>query len=294
MIRTFTKLFCIIIFLQIHFWGLGQERSIPLSEELRFGNYLMQQRLNQDAIYHYTQLNNITGLTLSQRDSVNAYLGKLYLGEQRLSESSHHYKMVSIKSVFFNEAQFFSAFNYAFLHHYDSASSILSAYQPLDSQFIALMHFEQAGIALLERDFDRFDQHSSNFKGDFYEFRQQELDFIKYKTSLVSHSFKSPVVAGFLSALIPGAGRVYVGKFGQGIMSLMICTLVGLQAREGYIHDGPQSVRFIGYTTAFSALYIANIWGSSVAAKFVNNEFNEAINHSILFDMHIPLRTIFR
>jgi hypothetical protein len=57
--------------------------------------------------------------------------------------------------------------------------------------------------------------------------------------------------------------------------------------------DGVSSPRFIIYGSLFSLFYIGNIWGSALSVKIKRQEFNEKIDEQILFDMHIPLRTLF-
>jgi hypothetical protein len=80
----------------------------------------------------------------------------------------------------------------------------------------------------------------------------------------------------------------------MGIYSLLISSLLGLQAYEGFQKDGINSVRFILYGSLFSAFYVANIWGSVLSIKMIKNERTEAIHNQILLDLHIPLRTLFR
>lgn len=272
----------------------AQNVNDSIDSNLKFGKYLIDKSLQNEAIFYFKALlikENQDRLLL---DSINNFLGRLHSTQQLLKESSYYYKSISDKSPFFNEALFQTGFNHSFLGQYDFALEIYDRFKLSGSPLDELYHFEVAGLKLLKRDFDGFINHASYFKEDSYELKQQEINLRKYKTDLEEHQYKSSLLAGTLSAILPGAGRAYLGKYGQGIMSLMICSIVGLQAAEGYKKDGPNSIRFISYSTAFTSLYIANIWGSAAAAQHVNNEFNEAVNHSILFDMHIPLRTIFR
>jgi len=272
----------------------GQDLNDSLDNNLKFGKYLMDNRLQNEAIFYFKGLLKKNISDISFKDSVNNYLGRLHSAEELIAESSYYYKQISTQSSFYSEAQFLIGFNYCFLEEYDSAQEILEGYKSSSKQLDELYHFEFAGLKLLQRELEGFDTHASYFKEDSYALKKQEGNLKKYKTDLGKHNYKSGLLAGTLSAILPGAGRAYIGKYGQGVISLMICTIVGLQAAEGYKKDGPNSIRFISYSTAFTSLYIANIWGSAAAAQNVNNEFNEAINHSILVDMHIPLRAIFR
>jgi hypothetical protein len=151
-----------------------------------------------------------------------------------------------------------------------------------------------AGFSILEKDFHTFDSLKQYFTYDRIDTQQQFENLLIYRNDMKSLKRKSPLVAGVLSGLIPGAGRVYGGKKATGIYSLIAGTLLGLQVYEGYKKDGLKSARFIIYGSLFSVFYIGNIWGSIVTIKVARDEKEEAIRHQVLIDMHIPLRTIFQ
>ncbi|MEQ9008361.1 MAG: hypothetical protein RLP12_10785, partial [Ekhidna sp.] len=75
--------------------------------------------------------------------------------------------------------------------------------------------------------------------------------------------------------------------------TLLLSTIVGLQVREAYLKDGSNSTRFKIYSGIFTALYVANIWGSVVSVKIYKSEINDTYDEAILLNMHVPLRTIF-
>jgi TM2 domain-containing membrane protein YozV len=96
-----------------------------------------------------------------------------------------------------------------------------------------------------------------------------------------------------LSAVVPGAGKVYAGQLGQGVAIFLQNTIFALQAYEGYRKDGPRSARFLIYGGLFTVFYIGNVWGSVLSVQIKRQEMYDKINNQIVFDMHIPLRTIF-
>jgi TM2 domain-containing membrane protein YozV len=96
-----------------------------------------------------------------------------------------------------------------------------------------------------------------------------------------------------MSAIIPGSGKIYAGQLGQGIAAFLQNAIFGLQAYEGLQKDGIKSPRFIIYGGLFTLFYIGNVWGSALSVQIKRREFNEKVDEQIIFDMHIPLRTIF-
>jgi len=84
-------------------------------------------------------------------------------------------------------------------------------------------------------------------------------------------------LAGAMSALVPGSGKAYAGRYADGMYSLALVGLTGWQAWEGFRRDGTQSVRGWIYGTLGSALYLGNIYGSVVAVEIYNDSLEEEI-----------------
>ncbi len=93
--------------------------------------------------------------------------------------------------------------------------------------------------------------------------------------------FKKPWLAGSLSAIVPGSGKVYSGYFWDGLMSLLFVGSNAFLAYRGFSKYGTSSG--LGWT--FSGLsaffYLGNIYGSIKAAKRKNNERRHAIYQKV-------------
>lgn len=83
---------------------------------------------------------------------------------------------------------------------------------------------------------------------------------------------KSPLLAGVLSTLIPGLGKVYTGHTTDGILSFVSIATLTYAAYDGFVSEGSGSVR--GYIYGFLAggLYLGNIYGSALSASIVREE----------------------
>lgn len=101
------------------------------------------------------------------------------------------------------------------------------------------------------------------------------------------------MLAGIYSALIPGAGKFYAGKKKQGIAAFLPILSLGAITYESYRKAGIRNARTIAFGSIFSVFYIGNIWGSALAVKIKDKEFNREYDNKILFDMHIPLRNLY-
>ena len=81
---------------------------------------------------------------------------------------------------------------------------------------------------------------------------------------------RSPFLAGVLSTILPGAGRLYTGRIGDALTSLLTVGIVGWQAYDGFQRDGLSSVKGWTLGTLGGIFYVGNIYGSVVSARVYN------------------------
>ena len=132
-------------------------------------------------------------------------------------------------------------------------------------------------------------------------FRSPEADLHAEQQSMLQYGEinrklkrKSPFVAGMLSAIVPGLGKVYAGNNGQAIASFLSVGLIGGIAVENYIKQGithPQTIIFGVITSVF---YIGNIWGSALSVQLIRNEKNLENKNNILVSLRMPLHKFFK
>lgn len=82
---------------------------------------------------------------------------------------------------------------------------------------------------------------------------------------------RSPLVAGVLSAVIPGTGRIYAGRTADGLLSAITIAAVAWQAYDGFRGNGTGSAKGWIYGSLGTIFYLGDIYGS-VAAVRVSNE----------------------
>jgi TM2 domain-containing membrane protein YozV len=98
---------------------------------------------------------------------------------------------------------------------------------------------------------------------------------------------KSPLLAGILSSVVPGLGKIYAGEYGDGIQSLAFIGLFGTLSFLSFRSDGIDSIRGWIYASAGTLLHVGNIYGSVVSA----GRFNRLQEETLLQDVRdtIPL-----
>ncbi len=86
---------------------------------------------------------------------------------------------------------------------------------------------------------------------------------------------RSPFIAGFLSTVLPGTGRLYTGRVGDAFTSLILVGLTGWQTYDGFNRDGIASAKGWTLGTLGTIFYVGNIYGSVISARIYNREITE-------------------
>jgi tetratricopeptide (TPR) repeat protein len=93
-------------------------------------------------------------------------------------------------------------------------------------------------------------------------------------------SHKSPILAGGLSAIVPGAGYAYCHRWGTGFASLLINGLLAWTFSDALNHDQYGLASLTGFVGI--GWYVGNIKGSANAAKKYNSMVRDDFINSVL------------
>ncbi len=83
---------------------------------------------------------------------------------------------------------------------------------------------------------------------------------------------KNKIVAGVLSAIIPGAGKAYCSRPEDAFFSLLVVGVTAWQAARGFKEDGIKSAEGWIFGTLSAFFYLGNIYGSIVAVNIYNQK----------------------
>ncbi|AEI49369.1 hypothetical protein [Runella slithyformis] len=282
---TFTSLFRAFSLLYgfVSLWGVTplKAQQKAFSDSL-FVEYLLERKYYNDVL-QWTK----------PQQTLPYFRAIAFYNQQQIDSAIHYFEKVPIGHPYYVKSKFLEEYGHTFSKKFPKADSILINLSVVDSLHIALKNLQLAGVSLLRRDTVRFSSYKAQFSGKYFAFSQEEEMMSRNYEMLRKHKRKSPVVAGVMSAIIPGSGKMYAGKLGQGVITLIQNAALGFQAYEAYRKDGWKSPRFILYSGLFSFFYVGNIWGSVLTVNIRRQEFNDKIDEQILFNMQIPLRTVF-
>ena len=253
-----------------------------LSSDSLFIEYLLEKKYYNDVL-HWTQ----------NRQTFPYYRGLAFYNQLKLDSALHYFEQVPIHHPNYIKSKFLEGIGHTFQKRYQKADQVLSQLSTSDSLLTALRNFQLAGVALLERDTLKFVSYRQQFNGKYFAFSQEEEKLGENYRLIQQHKHKSPLLAGLMSAIVPGSGKIYAGKTGQGLITFIQNLALGLQTYEAYRRDGWKSPRFLLYSGLFTFFYVGNIWGSTLTVHISKQEFKDKVNEQILFNMQIPIRTVF-
>jgi TM2 domain-containing membrane protein YozV len=279
----------ILFLFLIPFFSVAQN---SFSNDIKFVQYLADKEMYKEAVYVLGKVDT-SEISLNEKDTLHYQLGWMLYNLKLLKPSANSLLKVSHQSNYYLKSRNFAAYNLAYLGNTDSAKIIYDSIRSKDNVLLELRNFELAGIALLERDTNEFSRLRQNFTYSSYTFANEEKKIEQYYKEMSQFKHKSPFLAGLYSAVIPGAGKFYAGKKLQAIGAFLPIVSTAILTYEAYRKGGVSSARFITYGSVFAIFYVSNIWGSVLAVKVRNNDFNKNYDNKVLFSMHIPLRNFF-
>lgn len=261
--------------------------------DLAFIDYLISNQEHEDALLLLKQSVNKNEENYLQKDSINFYTAWAYYHLKNLDSSIVYFEKIKDDSPFYLKAKFYENFEHLYLNQYTLADKKLVDLTPEDSTLVELKKFQQAASALMQRDFLMFDKIGQSFTYNNFSCAEEQKELFKRKQDIIKNKRKSPLLAGLMSAVLPGSGKFYAGYRGQAISAMVPTFIFAAAAAESYYRAGPKSAQFITAASLFGIFYVGNIWGSVLSVKTFYELRNNEIHNNVMLDLHIPLRRIF-
>ena len=277
--RRLAAVFALALALGVH------ARAQYVSEDYDFALYLIDNDLKADAKALLGTRSYMPSDTLTFLKAWTHYQLK------ELEEASSLFRAVPVESPFHEKSLFYSAAVSAHLGDFTSPVAELEAY---GGPFGELRSLQLAGLALLRGDKDAYLQASQAFR--FEDFALQEAehqleDIFNYR---YEQKPKSPWLAAAASALVPGLGKIYAGQTGEGVSAFLVTGAFGAITAEHWIKDGLSDWKTIVPGLLFATLYLGNIYGSYMSVSIYNTKIRDAQDTAVLYNIHIPLRAVFK
>ena len=124
-------------------------------------------------------------------------------------------------------------------------------------------------------------------ESDAAEVRENAIQYHNYALHGTQLPSRSPFLAGILSTIVPGAGRLYTGRIGDALTSLLTVGLTGWQAYDGFRRHGFSSAKGWTFGALSGIFYAGNVYGSVISARVYNrhaaDEFLATLSIKLLY-----------
>ena len=265
--------------------------SAQVKNELSFIRHLVNKGFYQEAIFLIDK--NTFNYQNQQQDSLNYYHGWAHYSLKNLTQSTASFLRVQKKSPFYSKSHFFAGYNQIHLANYAEAEKIFNQMDIRNEPNSSLLNFELSGMDMLQGNWQQGKNRLQKVNRENAVLNQQVIALEKIYGEHETHRQKSPVLAGIISGIIPGSGKIYAGKTGSGIASFIGTVGFGFITWENYRKLGMKHPKTIIFGSIFAFNYVSNIYGSVISVKIIENEYKNAVHNQILFQLHVPLRNFF-
>jgi len=239
---------------------------------------LHQQKRDQDALYYMQHLN--LDLQNEQIDSIK-YIRSFCL----MSTGQYQKSILSInkQNVRTERNALLLAFNYAHTRNADSAINVLEK----SSQSAKIELFKSSSY-LLKYDTlhsNQIIQRNINKDSSLQSYWQKNLEL----SHRLPKAKKSALVAGLLSAAVPGLGKIYAGQKKDGLSTLYTLLPFGFLVFENIYRSGIKKPQTIAFSSIFLVFYTGNIIGSIYSPKASYENQQKKFENEVLSNLYHPL-----
>ena len=254
-----------------------------VSKDYDFAVYLIDNDLKRDAA-------KLLSGSYNPSDTLTWLRGWTAYQLKQLDTALPILKSVPADSPFKDRSIFYSTAVSAHLGNYNPSREL----ETYSGPYAELKGLQLAGLALLRDDPDSFKRAAASFTYSDYTIQDAERKLDGIYSSRYEARRKSPWLAAGASALVPGLGKVYAGRLGEGIAAFLLTGAAAAITAEHWIKDGPSDWKTIVPGILCGALYIGNIYGSYVSVSIYNQKIHDEQQTAILYNIHIPLRSVFK
>jgi TM2 domain-containing membrane protein YozV len=258
--------------------------------DLKFVGHLVKAGLYKEALF---VLDSGDCASARSNDSTAWFRGWSLYSLNSPELSSGYLLKITPASPFYLKSRFYTAYNFAMTGRTDSAGQLLESIDLKSGNLKAVRNYQKAGMGLLNGDISSFWEWHRTPDSNLPELGEPSGNLVRLSVEMKDHKVRSRFVAGLLSGIIPGSGKFYAGRIGEGIAAFLSTVSLGLVTWENYRKDGLKDFKTLAFGSAFAIVYTANIYGSVISVRITESEYNEKVRNTVLFNLRIPLDRIF-
>src|ERR1035437_1964811 len=253
-----------------------------ITQAAAFSKHLVQQKKYDDALYAIKKIlpsvPDITGTA----DSLHYYMAYCYLKLNRQDSAKHYFSLTAHSANNSLKEKSIAFYNHISIHQLDS---IIKVEDNASSYAKEINRVQALASLLLLHNLKGFKEQFDKEKCKFTDLAAVEFDLMLRYYDLSRLRKKNRYLAGTLSAVVPGLGKLYTGKKHEALIAALPVIFNGAQAYEGYYHRKLKSPHFYVFGSIGMVFYLSNIYGSARSAVIINEEKYEEIRIKIFNDL---------
>ena len=256
------KLKFLICFLLLSNFSIAQENKFNFkspSNIKKFADYLF---CDNDFLRAALEYERLPGLMRS--DSLHFKIGICYIKTRNYFAAMKNFAEVKLTSPYYDAAGLEILKTNFLMGNYDGLKNYFNGNISLKEG-----KYKTEGKKLFNLSYLFTDEHlpvQDEFVSPFDKIEKRDvLSFYKWK---INPPYKSSIVAGVMSAIIPGSGKMYVGEVSDGITALIVTGIFAFLAYDNF-NAGHNSRAWI-FTSVGALFYGGNVYGSVAAAQVHN------------------------
>jgi TM2 domain-containing membrane protein YozV len=264
-------LFFLLYITSVQFAQTGKEDFNSPDNIKRFADYLFCNKDYLRAAIEYERLGDI-----NKRDTIEFKIALSYSYIKDYYTATQKFSGIITSSSFYNDAKLeelkikFLINDFTRLRSYFKNSFITKVdnYQSEGEKLFNFSYlFTDDELPSKDEFLSPFDSNEKEKLSSFYDWKKEP-------------PYKDGTLAGIMSAIIPGSGKIYIGETGDGIVAFLTTTVFAFIAYDNF--KAGHTTRAWIWTGVAAFFYAGNVYGS-VAAVQVHNakitfEFNEGLN----------------
>lgn len=225
---------------------------------LAFGDHLFCERDYLRAIDEFSAI-----LKNSWNDTLQFKIAESYSKMRQFDQAYIEFEKIEKKSTLYRQSEFeklrtlFKSENYLLLQ-----SEVKKSKQKSEIQLSEILRLMNSSLLLN----DSWLPEKSTFLSVFDEDDKNSLS--EFYNCKKNPSYKSPIKAAIMSAIIPGLGKIYANEIGDGITSFVFTGLFTYLAINKF--ENNQNVSASIYSALALFFYSGNIYGSATAVQNYN------------------------
>jgi len=267
--------------------GVLPGQDISKNNILTFADYLFKNSDYSRASYEYLRVLHLFENSKFEKQKLYLKIGDCFAKLNKLKESKKYYDYcLEAKD---NPKTYSQALiSYGFLlfrfDQYRNSISFLENKQLFSAA-------EKINTLILANYLCLGDRQKSTHQ--FNEYKKKGKDYLKSLDNFMNVQsklkYKSPLLAGVMSAFIPGSGRLYTGRVKEGLLSMVSLVTTSYLAYEGFKNNGIKSFKGWLFSSISAFLYIGNIHGTVVSAKLSNQMIKNKFKSGVEVTLRIYL-----